>query len=59
MRVQFIAAVILGLSLGSAPVFGCTCAAPPPPESKAASELGGGTEADVSVPQTGTNPFLN
>jgi hypothetical protein len=38
MRVQFIAAVILGLTLSPAPVFGYTCAAPPP-EVKTASIL--------------------
>jgi hypothetical protein len=44
MRVQFMTAVILGLTFSPAPVFGCTCAAPPP-ESKTASELGGGAKA--------------
>ena len=46
MHVQFIAAVILGLTFSPVRVFGCTCSAPPP-ESKAASELGGGTKADA------------
>src|ERR1700719_477582 len=44
MRVQFMAAVILGLTFSSALVFGCTCAAPPP-ENTTPSELGGGTQA--------------
>jgi hypothetical protein len=46
MRVQFMAAVILGLTLSPAPVFGCTCAAPPP-EVKTASELEAWTRADA------------
>jgi hypothetical protein len=46
MRVQFMAAVILGLTLSPAPVFGCTCAAPPP-EVKTASELAAWTRADA------------
>ena len=46
MSVQFMTAVILVLTFSPAPVFGCTCAAPPP-ESKTASELGGGTKADA------------
>src|SRR6202051_2352846 len=46
MRVQFMVAVILGLTFSPAPVFGCTCAAPPR-ESKPASELGGRTKADA------------
>ena len=48
MRVQFIAAVILGLMLSPAPVFGCTCAAPPP-EVKTASELAAWTRTDAEV----------
>jgi len=48
MRVQFIAAVILGLMLSPAPVFGCTCAAPPP-EVKTASELAAWTRTDAGV----------
>jgi hypothetical protein len=46
MRVQFIAAVILGFTLSPAPVLGCTCAAPPP-EVKTASELAAWTRADA------------
>jgi hypothetical protein len=46
MRVQFMAAVILGLSLRPAPVFGCTCASTPP-EVKTASELAAWTRADA------------
>ena len=46
MRVQVMAAVILGLTLSTAPVFGCTCAAPRP-EVKTASELAAGTRADA------------
>lgn len=46
MHVQFMTAVILGLSFSPAPVFGCTCA-PLRPESKTASELGDGTKADA------------
>ena len=46
MRVQFMLAVILGLTLSPAPVFGCTGAAPPS-EAKTASELGAWTRADV------------
>jgi len=46
MRVQFMAAVILGLTLSPAPVFGCTCAAPPK-EVKTASELAAWTSADA------------
>jgi hypothetical protein len=40
------AAVILGLTLSPAPVFGCTCAAPPP-EVKTASGLAAWTRADA------------
>jgi hypothetical protein len=46
MHVQFIAAGILGLTLSPAPVFGCTCAAPPP-DVKTASELAAWTRADA------------
>jgi hypothetical protein len=46
MRVQFLAAVILGLTLSPAPVFGCTCAAPPK-EVKTALELAPSTRADA------------
>jgi hypothetical protein len=46
MRVQFMAAVILGLTLSPAPVFGCTCAAPPR-EVKTASELAAWARADA------------
>jgi hypothetical protein len=46
MRVQFMAAVILGLTLSPAPVFACTCAAPPK-EVKTASELAVWTRADA------------
>ena len=46
MRVQFMAAVILGLTLSPALVFSCTCAAPPP-EVKTASELAAWTSADA------------
>jgi hypothetical protein len=46
MRVHFMAAVILGLTLSPAPFFGCTCAAPPP-EVKTASELAAWTRADA------------
>jgi hypothetical protein len=51
MRVQFIAAVILGLILSPAPVFGCTCAAPPL-EVKTASELAAWTRADEAGPDS-------
>ena len=40
------AAVILGLTLGAAPVFGCTCAVPPA-EVKTASELAAWTRSDA------------
>ena len=40
------AAVILALTLGPAPVFGCTCGAPRP-EVKTASELAAWTGADA------------
>jgi hypothetical protein len=46
VRIQFMAAVILALTLGPAPVFGCTCAAPPQ-KVKTASELAAGTRADA------------
>ena len=46
MRVQFMAAVILGLTLSPAPVFGCTCAAPPP-EVKTTSELAAWNRTDA------------
>src|ERR1700675_2903199 len=46
MRVQFMTAVILGLTFSPAPVFGCTCAAPRR-EVKTASELAGWTKADA------------
>src|ERR1039458_825859 len=46
MRVQFMAAVILGLTLSPAPVFGCRCAAPPK-EVKTESELAAWTRADA------------
>ncbi len=45
MGIQFMATVILGLTLSPAPVFGCTCAAPP--EVKTASELAAWTRADA------------
>jgi hypothetical protein len=46
MRVQFMAAVIFGLTLSPAPVFGCTRNAPPP-KVKTASELAAWTGADA------------
>ena len=46
MRVQFMAAVILGLTLSPAPVIGCTCAVPPK-EVKTESELAAWPRADA------------
>jgi len=46
MRVQFMAAVILGLTLSPAPVFGCTCTAPLR-EVKTASDLAAWARADA------------
>ena len=46
MRVQFMAAVILGLTLSPAPVFCCTCSASPK-EVKTASELSVWTRSDA------------
>ena len=48
MRVLMLA-VILGLTLSPAPVFGCTCAAPPS-EVKTASELGAKLDLIVMAP---------
>ena len=46
MRVRFVAAVIVGLTFIRVPVFGCTCAAPPP-EVNTASELATWNRADA------------
>ena len=46
MRVQFVAAVILGVTLIPVRVFGCTCAAPTAPV-KTTSELGAWKRADA------------
>ena len=46
MRVQFMAAVILGLTLSPAHVFGCTCSASPK-DVKTASELSARTKVDA------------
>jgi hypothetical protein len=46
MQIQFMAAVILGLSLSPAPVLGCTCASQSP-EVKTASESAAWTRADA------------
>jgi hypothetical protein len=46
MGVQFMAAVILGLTFVPAPVFACTCPALPL-QSRSASEMAGRTKADA------------